>query len=152
MYAFPDFAGLSWCAAALVSHWFRLSLVLWEPWLRREFKNAGIIINTDFEAVADLVASGGFVQLRGATWYVKADKTNLYRQDTRSIIALPRTDLTHEEAKEVALVEEGQCRCPVCISLTCLEMLSTDFEAFSAHQNQAILCSTFLGGLCLSDG
>lgn len=116
-YAFPDFAGLSWCAAALVSHWFRLTLALWEPWLRGRFEREGIVVTTDFEAIGDLVVSGGFVQLRGATWYVKANDTSLYRQDIRGVKELLRSDLISEEVKQVTLVEEGYCGCPICASL-----------------------------------
>ncbi|MEM8532078.1 MAG: hypothetical protein AAGF95_14630 [Chloroflexota bacterium] len=117
VYAFPDSTGLSWCAAGLVRHWFQLSLALWEPWLRARLEREGIVITTHFDAIADLVASGSFVQLRGATWCVKADDTSLYRQDTHGIKELLRSDLTSEEASEVALVEQGQCKCPVCASL-----------------------------------
>ena len=142
-YIFPEFAGLSWRTAELVRHWFRLSLALWEPWLRGRLEREGIVITTDFESIADLVASGGFVQLRGTTWCVKADDTSLYRQDTHGVKELLKSDLTSEEASDVALVEEGQCRCPVCASLYLSgdainrfrSLLSTSEPGFFDRQN-----------------
>lgn len=117
VYAFPDFAATTWCTAELLRHWFQLSLALTESELREYIELDGIQITTDFATLADVIAAGNFVQVRGKTWLVRPADPHMYRQGDQGIETLHRSALTSEEVAEVVLVEQGHCRCPVCARL-----------------------------------